>query len=155
MRWEEVDTRIINSIRSLLNVFGDGFGSFGDGMSGEFSGEDKLDSRLDFSGWESSSLVESDELGSFSGNSVESIMNERVHDVHGFLWDTDFGVHLLEDFVDVDREGLDSSSSGFLVSLACSFCWCFVFSCHFIKYWLLPLTADFKLKLILSDHINP
>ena len=50
MRWEEVDTRIINSIRSLLNVFGDGLGSFGDGMSGEFSGEDKLDSRLDFSG---------------------------------------------------------------------------------------------------------
>ena len=50
MEWEGSDTRIINSIRSLLDVLGDGFGSFGDSMSGEFSGEDKLDSRLDFSG---------------------------------------------------------------------------------------------------------
>jgi len=59
-----------------LDVFGDGFGSFGDGVSGEFSGEDELDSRLNLSGGESSSLVESDELGSFGGDSVESIMNE-------------------------------------------------------------------------------
>ena len=42
-------------------------------------------------------------------------MNERVHDVHGFLGDSNVGVHLLEDLVDVDREGLDSSSSGFLL----------------------------------------
>jgi hypothetical protein len=84
-------------------------------VSGEFSGEDELDSRLDLSGWKSSSLIESDEFGSFSGNSVEGIMDERVHDVHGLLWDSNVGVHLFEDFVDVDREGLDSSSSGFLV----------------------------------------
>ena len=42
-------------------------------------------------------------------------MNERVHDVHGLLGDADVGVHLLENLVDVDREGLDSSSSGLLV----------------------------------------
>jgi len=71
-------------------------------VSGKFSGEDELDGRLDFSGGESSSLVESDEFGAFSGNSVESIMNEGVHDVHGFLGDTNVGVHLLEDLVDVD-----------------------------------------------------
>ena len=62
MEWEENDTRIINSIRSLLDVLGDGFGSFGDSVSGEFSGEDELDSRLNFSGRESSSFVESDEF---------------------------------------------------------------------------------------------
>ena len=43
-------------------------------------------------------------------------MDEGVHDVHGLLGDADVGVHLLEHLVDVDREGLDSSSSGFLVS---------------------------------------
>ena len=85
-------------------------------MSGQLSGEDELNSRLNFPGGESSSLVESDEFGSLSGNSVEGIMNERVHDVHGLLGDADVGVHLLENLVDVDREGLDSSSSGFLVS---------------------------------------
>ena len=101
---------------SLLNVFGDGFGSFRDGVSGKFSGEDELDGRLDLSGRKSSSLVESDELGSLSGDSVKSVMNEGIHDVHGFLGDTNVGVHLLEDLVDVDGEGLNSSSSGFLVS---------------------------------------
>ena len=101
---------------SLLDVFGDGFGSFRDGVSSEFSGEDELDSRLDFAGRKSSSLVESDELGSFSGDSVEGVVDEGVHDVHGLLGDADVGVHLLEDLVDVDGEGLDSSSSGFLVS---------------------------------------
>ena len=140
MEWEGSDTRIINSIRSLLDVLGDGFGSFRDSVSGEFSGEDELDSRLNFSGRESSSFVESDEFWSFGGNSVESIMNERVHDVHGFLGDTDVGVYLLEDLVDVDWEGLDSSSSGFLVSFAGGFGGSFFFS-HFINsdYYRLPL----------------
>ena len=104
-----------DEIKSYLDVFGDGFGSFRDGVSGKFSGEDELDGRLDLSGWESSSLVESDELGSFSGDSVESVVDERVHDVHGFLWDSDVGVDLLEDLVDVDGECLNSSSSDFSV----------------------------------------
>ena len=48
-------------------------------------------------------------------------MNEGVHDVHGFLGDTNVGVHLLEDLVNIDGEGLDSSSSGFLVSFRSGF----------------------------------
>ena len=71
-------------------------------MSGKFSGEDELDGRLNLSGRKCSSLVESNELGSFSGDSVESVVNERVHDVHGFLGDSNIGVHLLEDLVDID-----------------------------------------------------
>jgi hypothetical protein len=43
-------------------------------------------------------------------------MNERVHDVHGFLGDTNVWVYLLKNFVNIDREGLNSSSSGFLIS---------------------------------------
>ena len=112
--------------KSLLDVLGDGLGSFRNGVSGQLSGEDELDSWLDFSGGEGSSLVESDEFGSFSGDSVEGVVDEGVHDVHGFLWDSDVGVDLLEDFVDVDGEGLNSSSSGFLVSVfGSSFSWFF------------------------------
>jgi len=85
-------------------------------VSGQLSGEDELDSGLDLAGREGSSLVESDELGSFSGDSVEGVMDEGVHDVHGLLGDTDVGVNLLEDLVDVDGEGFNSSSSGLLVS---------------------------------------
>jgi hypothetical protein len=95
-----------------LDVFGDSLGSLRNSVSGELSGEDELDSGLNFAGRKGSSLVESDELGSFSGDSVEGVVDEGVHDVHGLLGDTNVGVHLLEDFVDVDGEGLDSSSSG-------------------------------------------
>ena len=90
-------------------------------MSGKFSREDELDGRLNFSGRQGSSLVKSDKLGSFSGDSVEGVVDEGVHDVHGLLGDTDVGVHLLEDLVDVDGEGLNSSSSGFPVSLGSDF----------------------------------
>jgi hypothetical protein len=100
----------------LLDVFGDGLGSLRNSVSGELSGEDELDGRLDFPGGESSPLVEADELGSLSGDAVEGVVDEGVHDVHGLLGDTDVGVHLLEDLVDVDGEGLNSSSSGFAVS---------------------------------------
>ncbi len=71
-------------------------------MSCEFSWKNKLDCGLDLSGRKSSSLVESDEFGSLSGDSVEGVMDEGVHDVHGLLGNTNVGVHLLEDFVDVD-----------------------------------------------------
>ena len=102
--------------RSLLNVFGDSLGSFRNGVPGKFSGEDELDGRLDLSGGESSPLVEPNEFGSFGGDPVEGVVDEGVHDVHGLLGDTNVGVDLLEDLVDVDGEGLNSSSSGFLVS---------------------------------------
>jgi hypothetical protein len=44
-------------------------------------------------------------------------VDEGVHDVHGLLWDSDVGVDLLENLVDVDWESLNSSSSNFSVSL--------------------------------------
>ncbi len=109
-----------------MDVFGDGLGSFRNSVSGKFSGEDELDGRLDFAGGESSSLVEADELGAFSGNSVEGVVDEGVHDVHGLLGDTNVRVHLLEDLVNVDGEGLNSSSSGLLVSF-----WSGFFLSHF------------------------
>ena len=94
-----------------MDIFGDGLGAFRDGVSGQLSGEDELDGRLDLSGGECSSLVESDELGSFGGDSVEGVVDEGVHDVHGLLGHSDVGVHLLEDLVDINGEGLHSSSS--------------------------------------------
>ena len=110
----------------MLDIFGDCFSSFRNGVSGEFSGEDQFNCGLNLSWWQGSSLVESDQLGSFSGDSVKGVVNERVHDVHGFLGDTNVGVNLLEDFIDIDGEGLDSSSSWFSISgFSFSLCWLF------------------------------
>jgi hypothetical protein len=100
---------------SLLDVFGDGLGAFGDGVPGEFSGEDELDGGLDLAGGEGSPLVEAHQLGAFGGDAVEGVVDEGVHDVHGLLGDADVGVHLLQHLVDVDREGLNSSPPGLLV----------------------------------------
>jgi len=75
-------------------------------MSGEFTRKKELNGGLNFSGAESSSLVESNELGRFEGDSLEGIVNEGVHDVHGLLGDTNVGVDLLEHLEDVDSEGL-------------------------------------------------
>ena len=79
-------------------------------MLGELSWEDESDSRLDFSGGESVSLVVLDELGGFTGELSEDIVDEGVHDGHGSLGDTGLWVNLLEDSVDVDGEGLGSLS---------------------------------------------
>ena len=53
-------------------------------------------------------LVVSDELGRLRGNFLEDVVDERVHDGHGFLGDSSLWVNLLEDSVDVDGEGLGS-----------------------------------------------
>ena len=57
-------------------------------------------------------LVVSNKLGRLGGNLLENVVDERVHDGHGFLGDSGFWVNLLEDSVDVDAEGLGSSALG-------------------------------------------
>ena len=71
---------------------------------------------MDLPGGEGSLLVESNESGPFGGGSVEDVVDEGIHDVHGLLGDTDVGVDLLQNLVDVDGEGLNSSSPGLALS---------------------------------------
>ena len=86
-------------------------------MLGEFSGEEEAHGGLDLSGGESVLLVVSNELGGLEGDLLEDVVDERVHDVHGSLGDAGLGVDLLEDSVDVDGEGLGSSSVGGLLDV--------------------------------------
>ena len=76
---------------------------------------------MDFSWRQGSSFVESDQFGGFKGDSVEGIVDEGVHDAHWFFGDSDVGVDLFQDFVDVDREGFDSSFFVFSVCLGGGF----------------------------------
>jgi len=43
-------------------------------------------------------------------------VDKGVDDVHGLFRDANIGMHLLEHLVNIDREGLYSSSPGFSVS---------------------------------------
>ena len=81
-------------------------------MLSELTGEEETDSSLDLAGGEGVLLVVANKAGALTGDLLEDIVDERVHDAHGSLGDTGLGVHLLEDTVDVDGEGLGSSSLG-------------------------------------------
>ena len=88
-------------------------------MFGELTGEEELDGRLDRSGRHGSSTGDSNETGGFVAKSVEGVVHEGVHDVHGSSGDSNIGVDLLEDLVDVERVGLISSSSSSSGSGSC------------------------------------
>ena len=75
-------------------------------MFGQLSGQEEPDSSLDLPRGDGGALVVVSELASLSSNTLEQVVDERVHDAHGLGGDTGIGVHLLEDLVDVDGIGL-------------------------------------------------
>ena len=89
---------------------GDGLGALSDGVLGELTGEEEADGGLDLAGGEGVLLVVADEAGRLGGDLLEDVVDEGVHDAHGLLGDAGLWVHLLEDSVDVDGEGLGSLS---------------------------------------------
>ena len=98
---------LLLGVHSLLGagVLGDGLGSLRDGVLGQLSGQEEPDSGLDFPGGDGGPLVVVGELAGLSGDTLEQVIDEGVHDAHGLGGDTGIGVHLLEDLVDVDGIG--------------------------------------------------
>ena len=74
-------------------------------MLGQLSREKQTHSGLDFSAGDGGTLVVVGETAGLSGDSLKDVVHERVHDGHGLGGDTGVGVHLLQDFVDVDGVG--------------------------------------------------
>ena len=75
-------------------------------MFGQLSRQEEPDSSLDLPRGDGGALVVVSELASLSSNTLEQVVDERVHDAHGLGGDTGVGVHLLQDLVDVDGVGL-------------------------------------------------
>ena len=86
-------------------VFGYSLGSFRDGVFGQFSGEEKSDSGLDFPGGDGGPLVVVGQTASLGGDTLEQIVDKGVHDGHGLGGDSGVGVDLLQHLVDVDGVG--------------------------------------------------
>ena len=98
-------------------VLSDGLGSLRDGVLGQLSGQDQTDGGLDFPAGDGGTLVVVGKTGSFTGNTLEDVVDERVHDAHSLAGDTSVGVDLLEHLVDVD--GITLTSLLPAASLAC------------------------------------
>ena len=79
IRW---DLQLPPHLSLSRSVLGDGLGSLGDGVLGELSREHKSDCGLNLSRRKSLLLVVSDELDSFLCDTVEDIVDERVHNSH-------------------------------------------------------------------------
>ena len=71
-------------------------------MFGQFTREEEPDGSLDFPGGDGGPLIVVGQFGSLGSNTLEEIIDERVHDAHGLGGDTGIGVHLLQHLVDVD-----------------------------------------------------
>ena len=93
---------------SLLGagVLGDSLSTLRDSVLGQFTGEEETDSGLDLPRGDGGSLVVVSETGGLSGDSLEDIVDKAVHDGHSLAADTGVGVHLFQNFVDVDAVAL-------------------------------------------------
>ena len=89
-----------------LGVLGDGLGALGHGVLGELAGEEEPDGGLDLAGGDGALLVVPGEPGGLTGEPLEEIVDEGVHDGHGLGGDTGVRVDLLEHLVDVGGVGL-------------------------------------------------
>ena len=65
-------------------------------MFGQFTGQQKPDSGLDFPGGDGRSLVVVSKTGSFSSDTFKDIIDKGVHDAHGLGGHASVGVNLLQ-----------------------------------------------------------
>ena len=105
--------------RHLLaaGVLGDSLGSFADGVLGQFTRQEETNCSLDFARRDRFLLVLERETRSFGSDTLEDVVDEGVHDAHGLGRNSDIGVDLLQDVVDVDGIGLLPLGLLLLVSL--------------------------------------
>ena len=93
------------AVRNCLlgaGVLGDSLGSLRDGVLGQLSGKDQTDGGLDFPAGDGGTLVVVGKTGSFTGNSLKDVVDERIHDAHSLAGHTSVWMDLLQHLVDVD-----------------------------------------------------
>ena len=87
-------------------VFGDGLGALADCVLAQFSWQVKADGCLHLAAGDRVFLVVVSKTGGLGGDTLEDVVDERVHDAHGLAGDASVGVNLLQNLVDVDGVAL-------------------------------------------------
>ncbi|XDV19083.1 hypothetical protein PO909_024655, partial [Leuciscus waleckii] len=91
------------------------------GVFGQLSGQQQTHGGLDLSRCDGGALVVVSETRRFTGDALEDVVDERVHDSHRLGGDPGVGMNLLQDFVHVDRIALLPGLSALLSALAGGF----------------------------------
>ena len=128
-------------------------------MLGQFTGQKQPDGGLDLARADGRLLVVVGQAGSFGGDALENVVDERVHDAHCFAGDTSVRVNLLQHLVDVDSIAFLSLSPSFLLSidgglftgLLLSFLSNWSFWCHLLKLAKVN-EHSFKIYAIYTVH---
>ena len=84
-------------------------------MFSQLSGQQETDGGLDLPAGDGVPFVVVGKSGGFARDAFENIVNERVHDGHGFAGDSSVGMDLLHHLVDIDGEALLSLLPAFLL----------------------------------------
>ena len=123
--------------RRLLaaGVLGHGLGTLADGVLGQLTWQQEAHSSLDLPTGDGRALVVVGQSGGFGGDSLKDVIDEAVHDGHGFAADAGVGVHLFEHLVDVDGIAFLSLPLALLVPSADGFR---------LTGFLCSLDADFR-----------
>ncbi len=85
-------------------------------MFGQFSGQQQTHGGLDLSRCDGGALVVVSETRRFTGDALEDVVDERVHDPHRLGRDPGVRMDLLHHFVDVDSIALLPGLSALLTS---------------------------------------
>ena len=106
--------------------FGDGFGTLGNGVLGQFPWKYKSYGGLDFARGKGGFFVVPYKFARFFGDLSKDVVDEGVHDGHSFLGHTGVWVDLFQNFVDVDGEALGPAAAAFGgASFLCGFLACY------------------------------
>ncbi len=87
-------------------------------MFGQLSGQQQTHGGLDLSRCDGGALVVVSETRRFTGDALEDVVNERVHDPHRFRRDPSVRMNLLHHLVDVDSVALLPGLSALLSSFS-------------------------------------
>ena len=89
-------------------------------MLSKLARQEQSNGSLDFPTGHCRTLVVVSKTCSFSGDSLENVVDERIHDAHGFARDSSVRMYLLKHLVDVDAVAFPASLSSFLLVLVLS-----------------------------------
>ena len=87
-------------------VLGHGLGTLADGVLGQLTGQQQTHSSLDFAAGDGRPAVVVSKTGRLGSDSLEDVVDERIHDAHGLAADASVRVNLFQHLVDVDGVAL-------------------------------------------------